>query len=136
MLFNTVQRIFDTYDAWDERMQNLALSERTLKMLLDASHRIFHNPIMVSTTDGFIIDYSSLMDTMPEFQDILQHNQVTVSGESREEVEPWTVQHYQDPVTQKNNLFVEIYDKNRNAYRVILVEAARKLKKMCIRDRS
>lgn len=128
VLFNTVQRIFDTYDAWDERMQNLALSERTLKMLLDASHRIFHNPIMVSTTDGFIIDYSSLMDIMPEFQDILQHNQVTVSGESREEVEPWTVQHYQDPVTQKNNLFVEIYDKNRNAYRVILVEAARKLK--------
>ena len=41
-LFNTVQRIFDTYDAWDERMQYLALSERTLKTLLDASHRIFH----------------------------------------------------------------------------------------------
>ncbi|MDE7318362.1 MAG: hypothetical protein K2N46_01365, partial [Lachnospiraceae bacterium] len=51
-LFNTVQRIFDTYDSWDERMQNLALSERTLKNLLDGSHRIFHNPIMVSTTDG------------------------------------------------------------------------------------
>ena len=49
-LFNTVQRIVDTYDAWDERMQNLALSERTLKTLLDGSHRIFHNPIMVSTT--------------------------------------------------------------------------------------
>ena len=28
------------------------------------------NPIMVSTAEGFIIDYSSLMDTMPEFQDI------------------------------------------------------------------
>ena len=25
-LFNAVQRIFDTYDSWDERMQNLALS--------------------------------------------------------------------------------------------------------------
>ena len=58
-LFNAVQRIFDTYDAWDERMQNLAFSERTLKTLLDASHRIFHNPIMVSTTEGFIIDNSN-----------------------------------------------------------------------------
>lgn len=38
------------------------------------------------------------------------------------------VQHYQDPVTKRNNLFVEIYDKNRNSYRVILVEASRKLK--------
>lgn len=129
-LFNTVQRIFDTYDAWDERMQNLALSERTLKTLLDASHRIFHNPIMVSTTEGFIIDYSSLMDTMPDFQDILQHNQVTVSAEEREyEGDVPQVRHYQDPVSQKNNLFVEIYDKNRNAYRVIIVEASRKLKR-------
>jgi hypothetical protein len=108
-------------------MQHLAMSERTLKTLLDASHRIFHNPIMVSTTEGFIIDYSSLMDTMPEFQDILQNNQVTVSGEQTGYAEDeWIVQHYQDPVSQKNNLFVEIYDKNRNAYRVIIVEASRK----------
>lgn len=126
-LFNTVQRIFDTYDAWDERIQHLALSERTLKTLLDASHRIFHNPIMVSTTEGFIIDYSSLMDTMPEFQEILQHNQVTVFEDDKEESASG-VHHYQDSLTQKNNLFVDIYDKNRNAYRVILVEATRKLK--------
>lgn len=132
-LFNTVQRVFDTYDAWDERMQNLALSERTLKTLLDASHRIFHNPIMVSTTEGFILDYSSFMETLPEFQDILQHNQVTVSDE-----EEWdgadvggelsAVRRFREPVSQKNNLYVEIYDKNRNAYRVIIVEATRKLK--------
>lgn len=129
-LFNTVQRIFDTYDAWDERMQNLALSERTLKTLLDASHRIFHNPIMVSTTEGFIIDYSSLMDTLPEFQDILQHNQVTASAkeESSGGEEFSEVRHFQDPLSQKNNLYVEIYDKNRNAYRVVIVEATRKLK--------
>lgn len=129
-LFNAVQRIFDTYDAWDERMQNLALSERTLKTLLDASHRIFHNPIMVSTSEGFIIDYSSLMDTLPEFQDILQHNRVTMSAvaESTSGEELPEVRHFQDPVSQKNNLYVEIYDKNRNAYRVVIVEAARKLK--------
>ncbi len=128
-LFNTVQRIFDTYDSWDERMQDLALSERTMKNLLDGSHRIFHNPIMVSTTDGFVIDYSSLMDTLPEFQEILQHNQVTVFEDAREIQDGITkVCHYQDPVTQKNNLFLNIYDKNRNVYRVILVEATRKLK--------
>lgn len=128
-LFNTVQRIFDTYDAWDERMQNLAMSERTLKNLLDGSHRIFHNPIMVSTTDGFVIDYSSLMDVMPEFQGILQHNQVTVCENVEKGQDDGTkVCHYQDPMTQKNNLFLNIYDKNRNAYRVILVEATRKLK--------
>jgi len=129
-LFNTVQRIFDTYDAWDERMQNLALSERTLKTLLDASHRIFHNPIMVGTTEGFLIDYSSLMDTLPEFQDILQHNQVMVSAreESSSGEEVSEVRHFQDAASQKNSLYVEIYDKNRNAYRVVIVEATRKLK--------
>ena len=128
-LFNTVQRIFDTYDSWDERMQNLALSERTLKNLLDGSHRIFHNPMMVSTTDGFVIDYSSLMDTLPEFQGILQHNQVTVCEGAEENRDGMSkVYHYQDPVTQKNNLFLNIYDRNRNAYRIILVEATRKLK--------
>ena len=128
-LFNTVQRIFDTYDSWDERMQKLALSERTMKNLLDGSHRIFHNPIMVSTTDGFVIDYSSLLDTLPEFQGILQHNQVTVC-EGAEEIQDGMTEvcHYQDPVTQKNNLFLNIYDKNRNAYRVILVEVTRKLR--------
>ncbi len=128
-LFNTVQRIFDTYDAWDERMQNLALSERTLKTLLDGSHRIFHNPIMVSTTGGFVIDYSSLMDAMPEYQDILQHNKVTAyATEDGMPGAALTVRHFEDPVTQRNNLFVDIYDKNRYGYRVILVEATRKLK--------
>ena len=128
-LFNTVQRIFDTYDAWDERMQNLALSERTLKTLLDGSHRIFHNPIIVSTTGGFVIDYSSLIDAMPEYQEIMQHNKVTAFAEEEQMPgEPLTVRHYEDPVTQRNNLFVDIYDKNRYGYRVILVEAARKLK--------
>ena len=128
-LFNIVQRIFDTYDAWDERMQNLALSERTLKTLLDGSHRIFHNPIMVSTTGGFVIDYSSLIDAMPEFQEILQNNQVTaLINEDGMPGKPPEVKHYEDSVTQRNNLFVDIYDKNRYGYRVILVEATRKLK--------
>lgn len=128
VLFNTTQRAFDAYDAWDERMQSMALSESTLKSLLDASYRIFHNPLMVSTTEGFMVDYSSLMDTLPEFQEILSHNQVSVISCSEENQEPFAVQHYQDPVTKRNNLFVEIYDKNRNSYRVILVEASRKLK--------
>lgn len=128
-LFNNVQRIFDTYDAWDERMQHMAMSESTLKNLLDGSHRIFHNPIMVSTAEGFIIDYSSLMNTMPEFQEILQHNQVTVHADDEDCAGDISgVKSYQDPVTQKNNLYVDIYDKNRSAYRVILVEASRKLK--------
>lgn len=128
-LFNTVQRIFDTYDAWDERMQNLALSERTLKTLLDASHRIFHNPVIVSTTEGFVIDYSSLMDAMPEFQEILQNNQVTVYHSETMDIGDFSEVHrYLDPLTQKNNLFYDVYDKNRNPYRVILVEVTRKLK--------
>jgi hypothetical protein len=126
-LFNTVQRVFDTYDAWDERMQRMAMSERTLKTLLDASYRIFHNPIIVSTAEGFIIDYSSQMDSLPEFQELLLSNRLTAfspeDNYQREEV-----QHYQDPLTKRENLFVDIYDQNRNAYRIIIVEAAKKLK--------
>ena len=120
MLFNIVQRVFDTYDAWDERMQRMALSERTMRTLLDSSYRIFHNPILVCTSAGFIIDYSTMMDTMPEFQNILQHNQILAAVKPEISSPSGEVQKYEDPQTQKNNLFVEIYDKNHNAYRVIL----------------
>lgn len=128
MLFNIVQRVFDTYDAWDERMQRMALSERTMRTLLDSSYRIFHNPILVCTSAGFIIDYSTMMDTMPEFQDILQHNQILATVKSEISSPSGEVQKYEDPQTQKNNLFVEIYDKNHNAYRVILAESSRKFR--------
>ena len=128
MLFNIVQRVFDTYDAWDERMQRMALSERTMRTLLDSSYRIFHNPILVCTSAGFIIDYSTMMDTMPEFQDMLQHNQILVTVKSEISSPSGEVQKYEDPQTQKNNLFVEIYDKNHNAYRVILAESSRKFR--------
>ena len=128
-LFNTAQRAFDAYDAWDERMQSMALSESTLKSLLDASYRIFHNPLMVSTTEGFMVDHSSLMDTLPEFQEILSHNQVSVDslqrGTSGALCRPALPGSF-FLVTKRNNLFVEIYDKNRNSYRVILVEASQK----------
>lgn len=128
VLFNVTQRVFDTYDAWDERMQRLALTERTLKSLLDGSNRIFHNPIIVSTAEGFLIDYSSSMDTMPECQGMQQYHQVLVENLEAGSVEPETVQQYQAPESQKNFLYVEIYDQNRNVYRVILMEATRKLK--------
>ncbi|MCD8240861.1 MAG: helix-turn-helix domain-containing protein [Lachnospiraceae bacterium] len=125
VLFNTVQRAFDTYDAWDERMQSMALSENTMKTLLDASYRIFHNPIMVTTKEGFVVDHSSLMDSVAELQNMLQNSRVP------EEVSDgsfWPVQRCQDPESKRNSLFVEIYDKNRNAYRVILLEISRRLK--------
>lgn len=129
VLFNIVQRAFDTYDAWDERMQRMALSERTMRTLLDSSYRIFHNPILVCTSAGFIIDYSTMMDTMPEFQEILQYNQMAVEAELdplifSEEM----VYKYEEPKTKKNQLIVEIYDKNHNIYRVILIETSRKFR--------
>ena len=110
MLFNIVQRVFDTYDAWDERMQRMALSERTMRTLLDSSYRIFHNPILVCTSAGFIIDYSTMMDTMPEFQNILQHNQILAAVKPEISSPSGEVQKYEDPQTQKNNLVVEMYD--------------------------
>ena len=109
-------------------MQRMALSERTMRTLLDSSYRIFHNPILVCTSAGFIIDYNTMMDTMPEFQDILQHNQILAAVKSEISSPSGEVQKYEDPQTQKNNLFVEIYDKNHNAYRVILAESSRKFR--------
>ena len=69
-----------------------------------------------------------MMDTMPEFQDMLQHNQILVTVKSEISSPSGEVQKYEDPQTQKNNLFVEIYDKNHNAYRVILAESSRKFR--------
>ena len=49
-----------------------------------------------------------MMDTMPEFQDMLQHNQILVTVKSEISSPSGEVQKYEDPQTQKNNLFVEI----------------------------
>ncbi|MCD8363174.1 MAG: helix-turn-helix domain-containing protein [Lachnospiraceae bacterium] len=124
-LFNTVQRAFDTYDAWDERMQSMALSENTMKALLDASYRIFHNPIMVTTKEGFVVDHSSLMDSVAELQHALQHCCIPKDAGAGDTS---SVHHYQEPESHRNHLFVEIYDKNRNVYRLILLETSRRLK--------
>ncbi len=125
ILFNTVQRVFDTYDAWDERMQGMALSESTMKALLDSSYRIFHNPIMVATKEGFVVDHSSLMDSVAELQHVLQHCRIP---EDAAEKDASAVHHYQEPESHRNHLFVELYDKNRNVYRLILLETSRRLK--------
>lgn len=125
VLFNTVQRVFDTYDAWDERMQSMALSESTMKALLDASYRIFHNPMMVATKEGFVVDHSSLMDSVAELQQALQRSCIPENVVAEDSAQ---VQRYQDPETGRNYLFVELYDKNRNAYRLILMETSRRLK--------
>lgn len=45
--FNVVQRIFDTYDAWEERLNECVSSEASVQEMLDASSDMLGNPMLV-----------------------------------------------------------------------------------------
>lgn len=85
LLFNEIQRIFDYYEKWDDRLYELANQEGSIQEMLDESFRVFHNPIIVHTADYFVIGYSSIIDTRPELSGLVDPDAIFERNqESRE----------------------------------------------------
>lgn len=64
-VFNCIQALFDTYDSWDDRLNDLAGQDAGIQELLDASFQVFHNPLLLRAADFSLIACSSIVDENP-----------------------------------------------------------------------
>ncbi len=53
--FNAVQGIFDGFDQWEERLEQILMRHGTIQDLLNAAHPLLHNPLMVIGMDFTLI---------------------------------------------------------------------------------
>ena len=61
-LFNRIQQIFDRYDAWSARMQQILTTTASMQELIDCCFPIFENPLLVMDRDFHILAYSEIID--------------------------------------------------------------------------
>lgn len=131
LLFNEIQRIFDYYEKWDDRLYELANQEGSIQEMLDESFRVFHNPIIVHTADYFVIGYSSIIDTRPELSGlvdpdaIFERNQESREGRRQPDLtKKKGAFFYPDFITGTRSLCVNLFEHEHYAYRMLMVESS------------
>ena len=129
LLFNEIQRLFDYYDQWDERLYELANQEGSLQEMLDESFHIFHNPIIINSADYFVIAYSSVIDTRTELSNLVDPDAIfEYSSEYRDTkqqksfMKKKNAYFFPDYITGGRSLCVNIFEHDHYAYRVTMVE--------------
>lgn len=75
-LFNEIQNVFDIYDNWENKLQEILNESCSLKDMLDCSFKIFNNPISIFSADFSLICYSSIIDTDPNLKHLANNNLV------------------------------------------------------------
>lgn len=75
-IFNEVQKIFDKYDAWENALKKIIHDKLDIKSLVDVSEKIFGNPIFILDDELKCLAFSSLSDTIPEFENEFVLNKV------------------------------------------------------------
>ncbi len=129
LLFNEIQRLFDYYEKWDQRLYELASREGSIQELLDECFRVFHNPIIVSSADYFVIGYSSVIDTKEELASLVNLDSVFKSSDEyqngkrilnqRKKKGAYYLPEY---ITGARTLRVNIFENDKYAYQVMMVE--------------
>ena len=129
LLFNEIQRLFDYYGQWDERLYELAHQEGSIQEMLDESFRVFHNPVIVNSADYFVIAYSSVIDTRAELSGLVDPDAIfEYSSEyqnSRQQslMKKKGTYFFPDYITGARSLCVNIFEHDRFAYRVTMPES-------------
>ncbi|MEH2956610.1 helix-turn-helix domain-containing protein [Candidatus Merdisoma sp. JLR.KK006] len=133
VLFNEIQRLFEYYSGWDERLCELANQEGNIQEMLDESFRIFRNPVIVNSADYFVIGYSSVIDTRSELSGLVDPDAIfEYSGECRDTEQQQNLikkkgsYFFPDYITGSKSLCVNIFEHDRFAYRVTMVESLRR----------
>jgi len=129
LLFNEIQRLFDYYEQWEKRIYELANQGSSIQEILDESFRIFHNPMIVSSADYFVIGYSSVIDTREELSSLVDLDSVFKSSDEyqdgkrilnqRKKKGAYSLPEY---ITGARTLRVNIFENDRYAYQVMMVE--------------
>ena len=64
--FNAVQKIFDRFDQWEERLEQILMRHGTIQDLLNAAHPLLQNPLMVVGMDFTLVAQVGEEDLPPE----------------------------------------------------------------------
>ena len=65
-LFNCLQKLFDYFDSWDDRLNSLTCHDASIQELLDASFSVFRNPLLLRAADFSLLACSSIIDENPK----------------------------------------------------------------------
>lgn len=68
-VFNLVQGVFDKYDAWSDKLNEILNSNASVKEIAECSRAIFENPIFVIDANFHFLAYSGYADPAPEEQE-------------------------------------------------------------------
>lgn len=129
LLFNEIQRLFDYYGQWEKKIYEMAEQGSAIQEILDESFRIFHNPLIVSSADYFVIGYSSIIDTREELSALVDLDSVFKSSDEyqngkrilnqRKKKGAYYLPEY---ITGARTLRVNIFENDRFVYQVMMVE--------------
>ena len=129
-LFNEIQRIFDYYQAWDDRLYELTGEDGAVRKMLDESFHIFHNPIVIHTADYFVVDYSSVIDTRQELGELVDPDVIFERNRENQDLsgrpdrsKKKGAYFYPDFVAGTRSLCVNIFENDRYAYRMVMAES-------------
>ena len=70
-VFNFIQSIFDYYEEWEKQLVSICQQDGSLTDLLDASRKVFQNPLRITDMD-FSLTAQSGLSQIPEEFDIFQ----------------------------------------------------------------
>lgn len=133
LLFNEIQRLFDYYDQWDQRLYELSNKEDGLQEMLDESFRIFRNPMVVNSGDYFVIAYSSVIDSRPELSSLVDPDAVFEynkeygsTKQHKNHLKEKKKYFFMDSMNGGRSLCVNIFEQDRCAYRVTMTENLRR----------
>ncbi len=128
LLFNAIQKIFDFYNQWEQKLYELSVDGNVQEML-DVSFRIFRNPLILTSADYFIIAYSSIIDTRAELSSLVDPDAIfEYNKEYREDEENQDYKKKQGAfyfpgyITGTKSLCVNLFDHDKYAYRLTMVE--------------
>lgn len=131
-IFNYLQDLFDIYDNWEERLNNICLRNGTISDLLNTSLEIFHNPMAVVSMD-FTPVADAGVDRVPDKYRLYTEdglNMDFVNALSQDEAfqkmqtasEPVLYPGY---ITGLNSLNMNIRQEGHTTHRLVLLEYGR-----------
>lgn len=128
LLFNAIQRIFDFYTQWEQKLYELSVDGNVQEML-DCSFRIFHNPLILTSADYFIIAYSSIIDTKAELSGLVDsdaifeyHKEYKEDEENQDYKKKIGAFFFPGYIGGSKSLCVNLFDHDKYAYRLTMVE--------------
>ncbi len=135
VLFNEIQRIFDYYDRWEQRLRELVRTAGSIRELLDESFRIFLNPLIVSSADYFVIGYSSVIDTREELASLVDLDSVIHSSDEYQngrrilnQRKKRGVYFLPEYITGARTLRVNLFENDQYIYQIMMVESLSRFK--------